>query len=51
MIRELLLKTLIPVSRIFDNEDGIFFFSGMFENPTPAVKTAVVSEILIKIKE
>ena len=27
MIWELLLKTFIPVSRIFDNEDDIFIFS------------------------
>ena len=27
MICELLLKTFIPVSRIFDNEDDIFIFS------------------------
>ena len=27
MIKELLLKTFIPVSRIFDNEDDIFIFS------------------------
>ena len=27
MIRELLLKTLIPVARIFDNEDDILIFS------------------------
>jgi len=33
MIRELLLKTFIPVLRIFDNA----YFQGMFENPT--VKT------------
>ena len=26
MIRELLLKTFIPVSRIFDDEDDIFIF-------------------------
>jgi len=39
MIQELLLKTFIPVSRIFDNEDDIFpYFQGMFENPAPAVK-------------
>ena len=27
MIWELILKTFIPVSRIFDNEDDIFIFS------------------------
>jgi len=27
MIWELLLKTFVPVSRIFDNEDDIFIFS------------------------
>jgi len=27
MISELFLKTFIPVSRIFDNEDDIFIFS------------------------
>ena len=26
MIRELLLKPFVPVSRIFDNEDDIFMF-------------------------
>ena len=38
MIWEFLLKTFIPVSRIFDNEDDIFtsYFPGMFENPAPA---------------
>ena len=40
MIWELLLKAFIPVLRIFDDEDDIFiFFSGIFENPTPTVKT------------
>ena len=32
MIRELLLKTFIPVSRIFDNEDDIFIFSKNVRN-------------------
>jgi len=33
----LLLKTFIPVySRIFDNEDKIFIFPGIFKNPAPA---------------
>ena len=36
MIGELLLKTFIPVSRIFDNEDEIFIFARMFENQVPA---------------
>ena len=35
MIKGLLLKTFIPVSRIFDNEDEISYFSGMLENPAP----------------
>ena len=30
MIRKLLLKTFIPVSRIFNNEDDIFIFSRNF---------------------
>jgi len=36
MVWELLLKTFIPVSRIFGSEDDIFIFPGMFENPAPA---------------
>ena len=32
----LLWITFIPVSRMFDSEDDIFIFSGMFENPAPA---------------
>ena len=53
MIRVLLLKTFIPVSGIFDNEDDMFFFQerSKLQVQTPAVKTAVVSERLIKIKE
>jgi len=33
---ELLSKTFISVAIIFDNEDDIFIFPGMFENPAPA---------------
>ena len=41
MIRELLLKTLIPVARIFDNEDDIFI---LYMN----VRKSSASEILFK---
>ena len=43
MIRELLLKTFIPVSRIFDNEDDILIFSWK-------VRKSSASEVLIKTK-
>ena len=36
MIRELLLKTFIPVSSITDNEDDVFIFSRIVKNPEPA---------------
>ena len=36
MTWELLLKTFISVSRIFDNEDDIFIFSGNVWNPALA---------------
>ena len=36
MILQLLLKTFIPVSRVFDNEDDIYILPGMFENPAAA---------------
>ena len=35
MIRELLLKVFIPVSRIYD-KTTFSYFPGMFENPAPA---------------
>ena len=41
MIRELLLKTFIPVLKIFDNEDDIFIFSRN-------VRKSSASEILLK---
>ena len=41
------LKAFIPVSRIFDSEDDILLFPGLFENPAPAVKKKVESGILI----
>ena len=41
MIRELLLKTFIPVLRIFDNEDDSFIFSRN-------VPKSRASEILLK---
>ena len=41
MICELLLKTIIPVSRIFDNEDDNFIFSRN-------VRKSSASEILFK---
>ena len=52
MIRELLLKTFSPVSRIFYNEDDIFIFPEMFENPAPpAVKTSCKRNINLKCFE
>jgi len=44
-IQELLLKIFIPVSRIFDDNDDIFIFPGMFKNPA-AAGTQVFCKIL-----
>ena len=48
MIWELLLKTLIPVSRIFDNKDDIFKLCRNVKNQVPAVKTSCKRNINLK---
>ena len=42
------METFITVSRIFDNEDDIFIFSGNFENPAQVVKTSCKRNINLK---
>ena len=47
MIRKSLLKTFIPVSRIFLMET-FSYFPGMFKNPAPARKTSCKRNINFK---
>jgi len=50
MIRDLLLKTFIPVSRILIMKMTFSYFPGILENPAPALKQVEAKYSLKKQK-